>query len=153
MKVSTVSHAALYAMYVFVNVEHKRSTRHQAAWLRGPLGTDVSGAALVARRSHAQAASQSFAQVAWSHRLVIGSLCLCMCASVACPPQAAGLLSQYDVIVDAMFETACVSVHCACPPQAAGLLSQYDVIVDAMFGFSFKGTPRPPFDDILQVKL
>lgn len=27
--------------------------------------------------------------------------------------------------------------------------SSYDIIVDAMFGFSFKGTPRPPFDALL----
>lgn len=29
-------------------------------------------------------------------------------------------------------------------------LSEYDAIVDAIFGFSFHGTPRPPFDTILQ---
>ncbi|KAL9450036.1 hypothetical protein AB3S75_011888 [Citrus x aurantiifolia] len=26
----------------------------------------------------------------------------------------------------------------------------FDIIVDAMFGFSFHGTPRPPFDDLLK---
>ena len=28
-------------------------------------------------------------------------------------------------------------------------ISEYDVIVDALFGFSFTGTPRPPFDELL----
>lgn len=27
--------------------------------------------------------------------------------------------------------------------------SSYDIIIDAMFGFSFKGSPRPPFDALL----
>eukprot|EP00877_Chromochloris_zofingiensis_P011474 jgi/Chrzof1/6580/Cz19g01230.t1 len=31
------------------------------------------------------------------------------------------------------------------------LTAVYDVIIDAIFGFSFKGTPRPPFDTILQL--
>lgn len=31
------------------------------------------------------------------------------------------------------------------------LSERYDVIIDAMFGFSFKGTPRPPFDAILEM--
>ncbi|KAF5827426.1 YjeF N-terminal domain-containing protein, partial [Dunaliella salina] len=36
--------------------------------------------------------------------------------------------------------------------QAAGpLAQQYDVVLDAIFGFSFKGDPRPPFDQILKV--
>ncbi|XP_051136685.1 pyridoxine/pyridoxamine 5'-phosphate oxidase 1, chloroplastic [Andrographis paniculata] len=26
----------------------------------------------------------------------------------------------------------------------------FDIVVDAIFGFSFKGSPRPPFDDIIQ---
>ncbi|KAF8723279.1 hypothetical protein HU200_021797 [Digitaria exilis] len=30
------------------------------------------------------------------------------------------------------------------------LSREFDVIVDAMFGFSFHGTPRPPFDDLIQ---
>ncbi|KAL8167740.1 hypothetical protein V2J09_009239 [Rumex salicifolius] len=30
------------------------------------------------------------------------------------------------------------------------LTSAFDIVVDAMFGFSFKGTPRPPFDDLIQ---
>jgi len=35
--------------------------------------------------------------------------------------------------------------------QAAGpLAQQYDVVLDAIFGFSFKGDPRPPFDEILK---
>ncbi|EDV25734.1 uncharacterized protein TRIADDRAFT_23664 [Trichoplax adhaerens] len=29
------------------------------------------------------------------------------------------------------------------------LEAKYDLIVDALFGFSFKGSPRPPFDDVL----
>lgn len=38
--------------------------------------------------------------------------------------------------------------------QAAGPLSQQcDVVLDAIFGFSFKGDPRPPFDDILRVRV
>jgi NAD(P)H-hydrate epimerase len=31
------------------------------------------------------------------------------------------------------------------------LQAQYDVVIDALFGFSFKGTPRPPFDALLEV--
>ncbi|KAG0523267.1 hypothetical protein BDA96_07G109100 [Sorghum bicolor] len=30
------------------------------------------------------------------------------------------------------------------------LSGEFDVIVDAMFGFSFHGTPRPPFDHLIQ---
>ncbi|EIE21990.1 pyridoxamine 5'-phosphate oxidase [Coccomyxa subellipsoidea C-169] len=30
------------------------------------------------------------------------------------------------------------------------LKERYDVIIDAIFGFSFKGSPRPPFDKILE---
>lgn len=29
------------------------------------------------------------------------------------------------------------------------LRRDFDLVVDAIFGFSFKGTPRPPFDQIL----
>lgn len=31
------------------------------------------------------------------------------------------------------------------------LRDRYDVIIDAIFGFSFHGSPRPPFDSIVQV--
>lgn len=34
-------------------------------------------------------------------------------------------------------------------PSAAEIDSEYHVIVDAVFGFSFKGTPRSPFDAVL----
>jgi len=38
--------------------------------------------------------------------------------------------------------------------KGAGPLSQqFDVVIDAVFGFSFKGTPRQPFDEILQALL
>ncbi|RCV42851.1 hypothetical protein SETIT_9G248700v2 [Setaria italica] len=30
------------------------------------------------------------------------------------------------------------------------LSREFDIIIDAMFGFSFHGTPRPPFDDLIQ---
>nr|GME03947.1 pyridoxine/pyridoxamine 5'-phosphate oxidase 1, chloroplastic-like [Ipomoea batatas] len=30
------------------------------------------------------------------------------------------------------------------------LSDNFDILVDAMFGFSFHGTPRPPFDDLIQ---
>ncbi|KVH85177.1 pyridoxine/pyridoxamine 5'-phosphate oxidase 1, chloroplastic isoform X1 [Cynara cardunculus var. scolymus] len=30
------------------------------------------------------------------------------------------------------------------------LLEDFNILVDAMFGFSFHGTPRPPFDDLIQ---
>ncbi|CAA2997793.1 pyridoxine pyridoxamine 5 -phosphate oxidase 1, chloroplastic-like [Olea europaea subsp. europaea] len=30
------------------------------------------------------------------------------------------------------------------------LSSNFDILLDAMFGFSFHGTPRPPFDDMIQ---
>ncbi|KAB1203879.1 Pyridoxine/pyridoxamine 5'-phosphate oxidase 1, chloroplastic [Morella rubra] len=30
------------------------------------------------------------------------------------------------------------------------LSKDFDILVDAMFGFSFQGTPRPPFDDLIQ---
>ncbi|GBG58963.1 hypothetical protein CBR_g24313 [Chara braunii] len=33
----------------------------------------------------------------------------------------------------------------------APLSSDYDIILDAIFGFSFKGTPRPPFDSVLKM--
>jgi hypothetical protein len=33
-----------------------------------------------------------------------------------------------------------------------GLSAVCDVVIDALFGFSFKGTPRPPFDTLLQVR-
>ena len=32
------------------------------------------------------------------------------------------------------------------------LAERYDVAIDAMFGFSFKGSPRPPFDTILEAR-
>ncbi|KAL3639517.1 Pyridoxine/pyridoxamine 5'-phosphate oxidase 1, chloroplastic [Castilleja foliolosa] len=32
----------------------------------------------------------------------------------------------------------------------ADLSSSFDIVVDAMFGFSFHGSPRPPFDDLIQ---
>lgn len=34
--------------------------------------------------------------------------------------------------------------------QATPPASKFDVVLDAMFGFSFQGTPRPPFDAILE---
>ena len=33
----------------------------------------------------------------------------------------------------------------------APLKSHYDVVLDALFGFSFKGSPRPPFDALLKL--
>ncbi|KAL3512955.1 hypothetical protein ACH5RR_025672, partial [Cinchona calisaya] len=30
------------------------------------------------------------------------------------------------------------------------LLDSFDILIDAMFGFSFHGTPRPPFDDLIR---
>eukprot|EP00877_Chromochloris_zofingiensis_P011472 jgi/Chrzof1/6579/Cz19g01220.t1 len=33
------------------------------------------------------------------------------------------------------------------------LRDDYDILIDAMFGFSFKGSPRPPFAEILQVSI
>lgn len=30
------------------------------------------------------------------------------------------------------------------------LSNDFDIVIDAMFGFSFHGTPRPPFDDLIQ---
>lgn len=30
------------------------------------------------------------------------------------------------------------------------LSNDFDILIDAMFGFSFHGTPRPPFDDLIQ---
>ena len=35
-------------------------------------------------------------------------------------------------------------------PQSQ-LSQAYDVIIDAMFGFSFRGDPRPPFDQLLHL--
>jgi NAD(P)H-hydrate epimerase len=35
--------------------------------------------------------------------------------------------------------------------QASGLSRVCDVVVDALFGFSFKGSPRAPFDTLLAV--
>lgn len=35
--------------------------------------------------------------------------------------------------------------------QVSPLRERYDVVLDAIFGFSFKGSPRPPFDTILQM--
>ncbi|GFP98471.1 pyridoxine/pyridoxamine 5'-phosphate oxidase 1 chloroplastic [Phtheirospermum japonicum] len=32
----------------------------------------------------------------------------------------------------------------------ADLSTSFDIVVDAMFGFSFHGSPRPPFDDLIQ---
>ncbi|KAK3030168.1 hypothetical protein RJ639_039645, partial [Escallonia herrerae] len=32
----------------------------------------------------------------------------------------------------------------------ADLSNEFDIVVDAMFGFSFSGTPRPPFDELIQ---
>ena len=36
--------------------------------------------------------------------------------------------------------------------EGAPLKERFDVVIDAIFGFSFKGTPRPPFDKILEVR-
>ena len=50
--------------------------------------------------------------------------------------------------------TQCQQLHI--PFLSVGFLAQedlakrFDVIVDALFGFSFKSTPRPPFDSILK---
>ncbi|KAL9229155.1 hypothetical protein vseg_004653 [Gypsophila vaccaria] len=33
---------------------------------------------------------------------------------------------------------------------ASDLTDDFDILVDAMFGFSFHGTPRPPFDTLIQ---
>ncbi|XP_057490280.1 pyridoxine/pyridoxamine 5'-phosphate oxidase 1, chloroplastic [Actinidia eriantha] len=30
------------------------------------------------------------------------------------------------------------------------LSNDFDILIDAMFGFSFRGAPRPPFDDLIQ---
>ena len=35
--------------------------------------------------------------------------------------------------------------------EGTPLRERYDVIIDAIFGFSFHGSPRPPFDSIVQV--
>jgi hypothetical protein len=35
--------------------------------------------------------------------------------------------------------------------EGGPLRERYEVIVDAIFGFSFHGSPRPPFDTIVQV--
>ena len=32
---------------------------------------------------------------------------------------------------------------------SGNLREKYSIVVDAIFGFSFKGSPRPPFDKIL----
>jgi NAD(P)H-hydrate epimerase len=29
--------------------------------------------------------------------------------------------------------------------------ARFDFVVDALFGFSFRGTPRPPFDTLLRM--
>ncbi|CAL8471491.1 g11033 [Coccomyxa elongata] len=34
--------------------------------------------------------------------------------------------------------------------EGTPLRERFDVVIDAMFGFNFKGTPRPPFDTILE---
>eukprot|EP01018_Ginkgo_biloba_P005806 Gb_23847 [translate_table: standard] len=38
------------------------------------------------------------------------------------------------------------------PPEElpTNLASNFDIVVDAMFGFSFRGTPRPPFDTLIR---
>lgn len=36
-----------------------------------------------------------------------------------------------------------------CP--VAQMEAKYDLVVDALFGFSFKGSPRPPFDKALKI--
>lgn len=35
--------------------------------------------------------------------------------------------------------------------EGTPLRQRFDVIIDAIFGFSFYGSPRPPFDSIVQV--
>ena len=35
--------------------------------------------------------------------------------------------------------------------EGSPLRERYDVVIDAIFGFSFHGSPRPPFDTIVQV--
>jgi NAD(P)H-hydrate epimerase len=36
--------------------------------------------------------------------------------------------------------------------RALGALhSRYDLVLDALFGFSFRGAPRPPFDELIDV--
>lgn len=34
---------------------------------------------------------------------------------------------------------------------SAQMEAKYDLVVDALFGFSFKGSPRPPFDEALKI--
>lgn len=38
-------------------------------------------------------------------------------------------------------------------PGRSPLHAHADVVLDALFGFSFKGAARPPFDDILKVRM
>ena len=42
-------------------------------------------------------------------------------------------------------------VSAADATDSGPLRERYDVIIDAIFGFSFRGSPRAPFDTILQV--
>jgi NAD(P)H-hydrate epimerase len=36
--------------------------------------------------------------------------------------------------------------------SSSGLCAVADVVVDALFGFSFRGSPRAPFNSLLQVR-
>ncbi|KAL7262519.1 hypothetical protein ACSBR1_000813 [Camellia fascicularis] len=55
----------------------------------------------------------------------------------------------YDGLVTQL-ESPCVPFF-SVEDLSMDLSNDFDILVDAMFGFSFRGTPRPPFDVLIQM--
>ncbi|KAG5048668.1 hypothetical protein AAZX31_04G091100 [Glycine max] len=56
-------------------------------------------------------------------------------------PLYAGLVTQLEALSIPFFSVE---------ELPSDLSNGFDVVIDAMFGFSFHGSPRPPFDDLIQ---
>ncbi|KAI4307455.1 hypothetical protein L6164_030640 [Bauhinia variegata] len=97
--------------------------------LMGPLGFSVDQLMELAGLSVATSIAQVYKPSEWpcSYCMCQASLCWIGClARITVNP----FLSMEDLSLD--------------------WSKDFDVIIDAMFGFSFYGTPRPPFDDLIK---
>jgi hypothetical protein len=98
--------------------------------------------------------------------------CCCCCCQVCYPkptdkPLYNGLVTQCKALGIPFLSLEQLQEACSTPPQqqqqqqggsssssssGSGLSAIADVVVDALFGFSFRGSPRAPFDSLLQVR-
>ncbi|CAK9149008.1 unnamed protein product [Ilex paraguariensis] len=129
--------------------------------LMGPLGFSVDQLMESAGLSVASAIAEVYKSSDYSHVLVIcgpgnnggdglvAARHLChfgykpsICYPKRTPkPLYSGLLIQVESLAVPLLSVEDLPVD---------LSNEFDILVDAMFGFSFHGTPRPPFDDLIQ---